>query len=364
VLPGRHAAPRRNAPHPSKTDNGYPAGTVRPPPVTRRPLDPSGRPPRPNPATASHRADDEPGGARERFLDLDRYRVEREWQRYQGTPQRDLFRQLRERFLRRHGVGSGWAVEIGPGPGRFSPLIGGPGTRRLLLDLSLEMLRKARETWPRGPDLPVFPGFVRGDGTHPPLRVGAFRQVVALGNPLGFSGEAAEQFLGATLALLAPGGTLLLETVAGGGERSRYLARLPPKAVQRLLAAPVLAVRPRVEREGFQPLGDPDDARKEFRRFGLAELLPELQRRGLEVVEAMAVAPMVGSEPERIAAVRSEPASWAHLLELEELIGRGPARHRRAAALLVAARRPDVGPDHSPLTAEARSRVRDDRGIK
>jgi hypothetical protein len=201
------------------------------------------------------------------------------------------------------------------------------------------MLRKAWETWPLGPDLPVFPAFVRGDGTRPPLRPGRFGQVVALGNPLGFSGEAADQFLDAALGLLEPGGTFLVETVAGPGERSRYLARLPPKAVQRLLVAPVLAVRPRVEREGFAPLGGPDPGRHGFRRFGLADLMPALERRGFSLDEVVAVAPMLGSEPDRIAAIRAEPAAWVHLLELEEMVGRTPARQRSAAALLVAAKR-------------------------
>lgn len=283
---------------------------------------------------------------RDRYLDLDRYRVEREWKRYQGTPQRDLFRHLRERFLRRHAAPGGWVAEIGPGPGRFSPLVGGSGTRRVLVDLSREMLRKARDMWPLGPDLPVFPGFVRGDGTHPPLRPGTFSEVVALGNPLGFSGEAADQFLGSVLALVRPGGAVLLETVAGGGERSRYLARLPPKAVQRLLLAPLPLVKPRLEREGFSPLGDPTPGRHGFRRFGAAELLPELLRRGFETTEVLAVAPSLGADPERIAAVHAAPAAWARLLELEEEVGRTPARQRSAAALLVAARR--VGAPGSP----------------
>jgi hypothetical protein len=209
----------------------------------------------------------------------------------------------------------------------------------VLVDLSLEMLRKARDTWPLGPDLPVFPGFVRGDGTHPPVRPAAFTQVVALGNPLGFSGEAADQFLTAVLGLLRPGGTVLLETVAGGGERSRYLSRLPPNAVQRLLLAPLPLVRPRLEREGFVPLGDPANDRHGFRRFGAAELIPELARRGFETTEVVAVAPSLGADPERIAAVHAEPAAWARLMDLEEAVGHTPARQRTAAALLVAARK-------------------------
>ena len=169
----------------------------------------------------------------------------------------------------------------------------------------------------------------------------AFDEVVALGNPLGFSEEAADAFLDTILSLVAPGGTLLLETVAGPGERATYLSRLPPGAVRRLLAAPTRAVLPRVEREGFRPEATARAAEtKGFRRFGPVEVHSRLSRAGLEVVEAMAVAPCLGFEPSRVDAVRLDPTAWGHLLDLEEELGRRPARLRHAAALLVAAIRP------------------------
>ncbi|MCI4318394.1 MAG: class I SAM-dependent methyltransferase, partial [Thermoplasmata archaeon] len=264
--------------------------------------------------------------------------MEREWNRYQGTPQRDLFRELRERFLRRHAIATGRALEVGPGPGRFSPLVGRYEASRVLLDLSRGMLEMVKETWPIGPRLPSRPELVRGDGTHPPFRPATFNEVVALGNPLGFSGEAAEQFLSATLGMIAPGGRLLIETVAGSGESSRYLGRLPSGAVRRLLVAPVAAVVPRVEREGFRPEAEEDHrARRGFRRFGAAELIPRLARAGFSVDETIAVAPCLGAVPDHVAAIRPDPAAWSHLLEVEERLGRTPGRVANAAALLISA---------------------------
>jgi hypothetical protein len=62
---------------------------------------------------------------------------------------------------------------------------------------------------------------------------------------------------------------------------------------------------------------------------------------GWVVLEAMAVAPALGFDPERIAAVRPVPRAWTHLLEVEEALGRIPERWEGAAAMMVALRRPE-----------------------
>jgi SAM-dependent methyltransferase len=276
----------------------------------------------------------DPASASERFRTLDRYRVEREWKRYEGTPQRDLFRELRNRFLLRHRPSTGWSIDIGSGPGRFAGVLGGTPDRRILLDLSEEMLHAARE---RAPTTRPTAALVRGDGSAPPFREGRFSQVVALGNPLGFAGDGSDRLFDSLRALVAPGGTLLLEIVCGPGERSRYLARLPPGAIRRLLAAPVNLVRTRAEREGFRR--EPSEPRRssEFRRHDCAEVLELLTSRGFRWTEVLSVAPGLGADAERVAAVRPDPLGWLRLLELEEQIGRAPNRYPAAAALLIAA---------------------------
>jgi SAM-dependent methyltransferase len=278
--------------------------------------------------------------ARERFRGLDEYRIEREWKRYEGTAQRDLFRQLRVRFLLRHAVKDGLAVEIGPGPGRFTPHVGRRGVRRVALDLSDGMLRSLRRRWDPTSQGPL-PHLVRADGVHPPLRPGSALEVVAMGNQVGFAGPEAPRLLLEALRLLAPGGTIILESVAGPGERSRYLARLPPTAVGRLFRSPVRLVRSRIEREGFEAEPDPDPDRHGFRRVGPGEIRRVLRNVGVDVVEAMAVAPALGFEQDHADAVEADPVAWGNLLEVEEELGRLPARCLAAASLLVAGvRRP------------------------
>ncbi|MCI4358268.1 MAG: class I SAM-dependent methyltransferase [Thermoplasmata archaeon] len=281
--------------------------------------------------------------ARGRFRHLDRYRVEREWRRYEGTPQRDLFRQLRERFLQRNARRSGRALEVGPGPGRFSPWVGIDPGKRVLLDLSEAALGYVRDRWAARSSAPV-PALVRGDGVRPPLARGRFELVVALGNPLGFAGPQSERLLSECSALLAPGGILVLEAVAGTGARSRYLKRLPPKAVGRLMLAPPNALQARIEREGFEPILAPTRPHHGFRRFTEGDLRAEFQRAGVEWAESLAVAPLLGADPDRVREVSRDPRAWKNLLELEERFGRQVEHREVAASLLVAGVRAQAPP--------------------
>ena len=277
--------------------------------------------------------------ARSRFLHSDRYRVEREWKRYEGTPQRELFRSLRERFLVRNVGRSKWAVDIGSGPGRFTRWLGREGTRAIALDFSLGSLAYLTEKWPRGADAPPPPDRVRADGARPPFLPESFGTVAVLGNSLGFAGASSDSVLASAGALVAPGGRLLLEVAPGPGERSNYLARLPAKAVSRLLRAPVRAVLPRVLREGFRAEAVRKAVPGPFRRIAADQLGDRLGSQGWRVLETVAVAPTLGPDAERIASTRADPRAWDHLLELEEEVGRDPRRWTLAASVLLAVER-------------------------
>jgi len=275
--------------------------------------------------------------ARTRFLEADAYRVAREWNRYEGTPQRDLFRELRERFLRRHSREDGWAIDLGAGPMRYTPLVGGDRARRVALDLSRAMLR-----WSPPGSSAADRGridAVQGDGIDPPVRRDSFNTVALLGNTLGFAGPESGRLLKAAIELVGPGGVLLVEVAPGPGEHSRYLARLPATAVGRLLRAPPRALLGRIEREGFEPDPPRRAGTDAFRRMKAEELRATLERAGFHVEEVLAVAPALGSEPERVAEVRLDPKGWEHLLAIEETLGRSPERWPSAAAVLLAAAR-------------------------
>jgi SAM-dependent methyltransferase len=277
--------------------------------------------------------------AHERFRITDRYRAEREWIRYGGTAQRDLWRELRERFLLRHAVAARWVLDLGSGPGRFTAFLGTALSHRVALDLSLEMLRSAKEHWIRGSHPAPTPDRLRADGLAPPFVEGAFGEVAVLGNTLGFAGASADRLLVAAISLVALGGTFLVEVAPGPGERSHYLSRLPRTSLARLFRSPVRALLPRIDREGFNRIPYRRAEQGEFRRIPVEELSRWFDERGWILREVLAVAPALGALAPCIDAVRSDAKAWGHLLLVEEILGRRPERWTDASAVLLAAER-------------------------
>ncbi len=291
---------------------------------------------RPHPASRSEPDASVP----ERFREADSYRAQREWLRYEGTGQRDLFRELRERFLSRHAVDEGWVLDLGSGPGRFLPFAGRAGTRRVALDISREMLNLLPQAWLASGSSDPAPDRVLGDALHSPFEHHRWAEVVVFGNTLGFAGKGADRLLGEAEELVAPGGVLVIEIAPAPGERSRYLARLPPSSVARLLRSPIRAVLARLDREGFRTEPPRHATPESFRRFTVREVQDRLLRTGWQVTETVAVSPALGPDPLRVAAARTDPKAWPHLLNLEEEVGRRPERWVEAAAVLLSARRP------------------------
>ena len=247
-------------------------------------------------------------------------------------------------------------LDAGSGPGRFTADLGAPGTaRRVAVDLGREMLVELIDRWPRGNSADPIAFVVRGDAGQLPFPPATFDVVAALGNLVGFAGMQAPRVLGSVVDALAPGGTLLLEVAPGSGEHSRYLRRLPSSSVARLLRAPTRAVATRIEREGFAPEPMRKEVPGEFVRVDPVLLAVDLTSKGFRVEEMLAVAPALGADGDRTAAVARDPKAWEHLLMVEEQLGRTPERWSRAAAVLVAATAPgDVPPVGASVVAPKR----------
>lgn len=288
--------------------------------------------------------------AEARFRRLDQYRVDREWKRFEGTAQRDLFRELRDRFLARTLPSvPGPVLDVGAGPGRFAPLLARAGERVLLLDLSAVALQQARRRLDPGAGAPPHPyDFLVGNGRRPPVRAGSLAGASLLGNLVGFSGAHARELLEAVARLLGAGGQLTVELAPGEGECSRYLRRLPARAVGRLLASPPAAILPRVEREGFAPVARSAPAKPTFRRLSVEELQRWVAPLGLSPLAASAIGPALGADPVRCAAVQHDPKAWRRLIELEERLGGMPPRWARASSVLAVFRR-DGAPEPAKL---------------
>ncbi len=224
-------------------------------------------------------------------------------------------------------------MDLGSGPGRFAPFVGAPTARVVLVDLSQEALKRARNGL-RGPPLDRFAP-VRADALHLPFRSGLFAEVVVLGNLLGTAGPSLGKIVSEVERVLMPRARLVMEIVPGAGERSAYLSRLPPGAVRRTLNAPRGWLTARILREGFRSARASVPARDRFRRISVEEIRGLLGI-GWTAREIVAVAPALGFEPERLEALRSDATAWQRLLALEEGLGRAPERWPKAAALLAA----------------------------
>lgn len=208
-----------------------------------------------------------------------------------------------------------------------------------MLDLSRAMLDRARKQLRSSRPAEGAAHFVRGDALHPPFGSRSFDSAVVLGNVVGFAASDAERMLGEVAELVRTGGILILEVAPGSGERSRYLARLPPSAVGRLFESPPQLIRRRIEAEGFDRADPVAGHRDRFERIDPERVRRWLEPRGFEIVRARAIAPSLASDAPRISAIARSRRAWSRLLAVEEQLGDDPPRWPGAAAVLLLARR-------------------------
>lgn len=270
-----------------------------------------------------------------------------EWRRYAGAPRLRLVRALRERFLARHLAPTRAPVlEVGPGPGRFTPVVRDRAKGRLIeLDLSRAALVAGRRR----------AGAAEADGRTArlqaaaerlPLRSGSVGAVVALGNIAGMaSGDGAVLFREWARVLRA-GGPLILDFGPPAASLQQFLhAGAERGFLARLLRDPERYLVGRVLRTGFQPHAPTRMARWEFRFYTPPEAERALARAGFRVVDRMSVAPMAAYQDGVARIARREPAMWQVLLRLEEAVGRRPGAQELGHGFVLAAvrRRPTDG---------------------
>ncbi len=265
--------------------------------------------------------------------------VREEWRRYAGEPPRVLRRTLRERFLRRHLRGSSQTVlELGPGPGRFTPILRRATRGRLVaLDLSLEALRSARRRARRQPGLSRI-DWVQGAGECLPLRARSIDEVVAFGNVVSFAALDGPVLLKELGRVVKPRGLLLADfaSPAAATQEFFYVAARR-RLLGRILRHPDHYFLDRVLTTGLQPLAPDRLARWEFRFYTAAEAEKELARAGFRMIDVMSVAP-IAAHQDRVAAIaRRDERTWETLLRIEERVGRRPGVFEMGDGFLIAA---------------------------
>jgi len=298
-------------------------------------------------APSRHRA---PGATRRRRVrEAFDVRVRHEWHRYSGPAWRVLVRELRGRFLSLHlPKGRGWVLELGPGPGRFTPKVLASGSRVAAVDLSLPMLKElTRRT--SGPLPSARLRRVRAAGEGLPFRSGAFRAAVAYGNLLGFAGRGGDRLLRELARVVRPGGVLLLDVASPaasatefleGGARQRFLRRILRNPDYYFLSR-VLGTAGR----GHQPYAPERMGFFEFDFYTVPAAEAALRKAGFRPVDRMALAP-IGAYRDRLTTVaRRDRVAWRNLIEIEERVGRRPGVLESGHGFVVAAvRRGRRGP--------------------
>jgi ubiquinone/menaquinone biosynthesis C-methylase UbiE len=272
------------------------------------------RPPRVQPPSRRRR------NLRESF-DL---RVRDEWKRYGGEPRRVLHRTLRERFLRAHLRDSGQLIlELGPGPGRFTPILRrGARTRVFAVDLSRAGLRAGRRRAGRQPEGSRVE-WIQAAGEHLPFVSRSIDIAVVLGNIVGFAGVDGPVLLKEIGRVVKPEGRLLADFASPAAATQEFFhAAANHRFLPRVLRRPRYYFLDRVLDTGLQPYAPARLARWEFRFYTAKEASTELARAGFRVVDAMSVAP-VAAHQDRVAAIaHRERRTWEALLRIEERVGR------------------------------------------
>jgi len=231
-------------------------------------------------------------------------------------------------------------LELGPGPGRFTPTILAAGARVVAADLSLPMLRALHRRKPIRARSGRLRG-VRAAGEQLPFRRGAFRAAVVYGNILGFSASDGPQLLSELARVVSAGGILILDVSSpiaatteflSLGARRRFLLRIL-RDPDRYLLSWIASSKSRAH----QPYAPGRMAFWEFDFYTVPAAESALAAVGFRTFDRMAVG-AIGAYRDRLTTIaRRDPTAWKNLLELEEGVGRRPGVLETGHGFVVAA---------------------------
>lgn len=284
-----------------------------------------------------------PRARRERIRHAFDASVAKEWNRHGGEPWRILRRTLRERFLRRHlaRVG-GTLLELGPGPGRFTPVLRARPRRSVVaVDISREPLLAAARRAARARDLaPVH--WIQGMGERLPLKAGSVEGVVALGNIVSFASVDALQLLTEIARVTQPGGQLIADfPTAVGALQEFFHDAARERLLRRVLRRPRFYLIDQALADGFLPYAPHRLGRWEFQFYTVDTAKRLLRHAGLDVTDAMSVGPIARMDEQVISVARRDTRAWESLLRIEERTGRRPGVREAGDGFLVCAERRD-----------------------
>ncbi|MFZ3355139.1 MAG: class I SAM-dependent methyltransferase [Thermoplasmata archaeon] len=266
-------------------------------------------------------------------------RVQDEWKRYAGEPRRQLHRALRERFLRSQlTAAKGITLELGPGPGRFTPILRRRTRSRVIgVDLSRAGLLAGRRRARRQSRLWRV-DWVQAAGERLPLRSGTVDTAVALGNIVSFAARDGPLLLKELARVTRRRGRLILDFASpASAAQEFFLMAASRRVLPRILRRRRFYLIDQVLTTGFQPNAPHRMARWEFQFYTPAEAQRALTRAGFRTMDIMSVAPIAAFQDRIASSARRDARTWKALLEIEEQVGRRPGVLESGHGFLIAA---------------------------
>ena len=268
-------------------------------------------------------------------------RLDREWARYEGEARRVLRRTLRTRYLKSHlPHGTRVILELGPGPGRFTPELRRISRERVIaLDLSRRSLVAGRRRAVREPGLAPA-DWILAAGEHLPLASGTVDAAVLLGNIVCFASSDGPKLLREVARVLRPKGTLVVDFVSPAGALKEALNLASKgRVLHRMLRRPRFYFLDQVLDAGFQPYAPGRMTSWEFRFYTVDEALRLLRRCGFLPSDVMSVGPLSAIDTRIAEKAIREPKTWESLLRIEEKVGRRPGLMEGGHGFLLVAKR-------------------------
>jgi ubiquinone/menaquinone biosynthesis C-methylase UbiE len=250
-----------------------------------------------------------------------------------------LRRALRERFVLKHLPSpQGIILELGPGPGRFTPTLRKSAKSRVVsIDLSRESLKFARRRGLRQRGRPSI-DWVQAAGEHLPLAAGTIDTAVVLGNIVSFATADGGTLLRELRRVIKRHGCLLVDFESPAAAIQEFLQVAAERRIlPRILRRPRYYLVDQILDTGFQPYAPDRMAQWDFQFYTMEEAAQLLRNSGFAVVDAMAVAPIAAHQDRVTSIARREKRTWDSLLRIEERVGRRAGAFEMGHGFVIAA---------------------------
>ena len=267
----------------------------------------------------------------------DRYGIQ-EWERLEKTAYGRLQFALQWHFVEKYLPRGAKVLDAGGGPGRFAVELARAEAEVVLLDISPVQLEIAeRKLRKAGEEIKSRVMLIEGDICKLPFGEESFELTLAMGGPLSYVVERAEEALGELKRVTKRGGYIILSVMSNFG-RARFAVK--HKMLQYFREPEAYDLWGLIER-GIQGDHVPPERRTPHRCkfYTSGELRKLLEKVELEVLELAAIPSISAHLGEELEAFAGEPLAWGNLLRVEIRLCREPGLLDTGEHILVVAQR-------------------------